>query len=536
MLHTPASSPCRSQVLLNSTNVQPETQRRLTATPLPTPPDDVPSKRRLVALDETPTKRPRVMRSNGQDGGDDAKDFVVVNSRTRGTIFGMLRTSYVRPPTAPLRTILPSRIILQSFVSSHKFDVYKCHSLTHDTFVTPPYACAFSYSAKSNRTPVLALATEEGSIVILNTSRRHYWDFEPQRTVFQPHNNGIFDVKWSLDDSMLATASGDKTSRICSVETQNTLQVLQNHTSTVKCIAWDPLHRDILSTGSRDGMICVWDLRVASGCTVIGGNVPTLQPVITINAAHDQEKTKGGRRKATPLPRSVTTVLYADTRPHGLVSSSSFDGVLNIWDLRLPVMDGTKRSPRMPRAMTPLGSSPDDPTTMNGSLRPRGITSLCAGSGPTSSLLFALGADSRLHTYSSPMLMPLQTDTHPNLRTSFYVRLASSPCGRWLASGCSGNNGSLFLFDVSNAARLSALPHAKGSAQSLSAAVELRGQIGEIGAVDWAHDMVATCADDGTVRVWRPNCEVYQGCMSDPEAQRWSWSWSEDYSEIAHSV
>ncbi|KIJ19992.1 hypothetical protein PAXINDRAFT_166171 [Paxillus involutus ATCC 200175] len=444
-------------------------------------------------------------------------------------MFGIWKTSSVRPPTAPLQAILPSRRILQSFVSSHKSDVYKCDSLANDTFVTPPYACAYSYGAKSGRAPVLAVATEEGSVIILNTTGRRSWECEPQRTVFQPHDNGIFDVKWSLDDSMLATASGDKTSRICSVETQNTLQVLQNHTSTVKCISWDPSHRDILSTGSRDGMICVWDVRVASGCTVNGENVPTLQPVITINAAHGQEKTKGGRKKAIPLPRSVTSVLYADARPHGLISSGSFDGVLNLWDLRLPVVDDTKRSPKMPRAITPLGSSPDDPTTMNGSRRPRGISSLCTGSGPTSSLLFALGADSRLHTYSSPGLIPLEADTHPNLRTSFYVRLASSPCGRWLASGCSGKDGSLFLFDVSNAARLSVSPYTKGCTASLSAAVQLRGQIGEIGAVDWANDMVATCADDGTVRVWRPNCEVYGKCVSDPEAQRWNWSWSKIY-------
>lgn len=175
--------------------------------------------------------------------------------------------------------------------------------------------------------------------------------------------------------------------------------------------------------------------------------------------------------------------------------------------------------------MSPCASSPDDATTMNGSSRPRGISSLCAGSGPTSGLLFALGADSRLYTYSSPSLIALEAKTHPNLRTTFYVRLANSPCGRWLASGCSSKNGSSFLFDVSNAARLSASSY---SGQSLNAAVELRGQTGEVGAVDWAHEMLATCADDGTVRVWRPDYDVYQKCLSDPDAQRWNWSWSED--------
>lgn len=149
---------------------------------------------------------------------------------------------------------------------------------------------------------------------------------EPQRTIFQPHQNGIFDVKWSLDDTMLATASADKSTRICSVETQNLLQLLQTHTSSVKCIAWDPSHRDILSTGSRDGQICVWDLRMTSSCAGIREGIPVLQPVITIHGAHGQGKSNGGRRKLTPLPRSVTSILYAGTRSHALISSGSFDG------------------------------------------------------------------------------------------------------------------------------------------------------------------------------------------------------------------
>lgn len=194
--------------------------------------------------------------------------------------------------------------------------------------------------------------------------------------------------------------------------------------------------------------------------------------------------------------------------------------ILNLWDLRLPAPKDPKRHTR-----SSCASSPEDVTTMNGSCRPRGISSLCAGSGPTSGLLFALGADSWLYTYSSPSLIPLQAETHPNLRTSFYVRLASSPCGRWLTSGCSGKNGSSFLIDVSNAARLSASPYSK---QSLATAVELRGQTGEVGAVDWAHEMLATCADDGTVRIWRPNHDVYQKCLSDPDAERWNWSWSQE--------
>ena len=35
--------------------------------------------------------------------------------------------------------------ILRSFVSSNKFDLFKCQSVGEDTYLTPPYACAFSH-------------------------------------------------------------------------------------------------------------------------------------------------------------------------------------------------------------------------------------------------------------------------------------------------------------------------------------------------------------------------------------------------------
>lgn len=101
---------------------------------------------------------------------------------------------------------------------------------------------------------------------------------------------------------------------------------------------------------------------------------------------------------------------------------------------------------------------------------------------------------------------------------SFYVRAALSPCGRWLANGSTAD-GRVFLFDVGSSARW-----AGGSAQ----AVVLRGQRGEVGALDWAQGMLATCADDATVRIWRPDIGVHRRCLEDSEEMRWHWSWGAD--------
>lgn len=174
--------------------------------------------------------------------------------------------------------------------------------------------------------------------------------------------------------------------------------------------------------------------------------------------------------------------------------------------------------------MSPIRSSSVDPTVLQGSRRPRGIKSVTAGSGPSAGLLFALGSDSRLHTYDISSLLPLAADTHPNLRVdTFYVRTSISPCGRWLASGSSGSHGSVFLFDVSNAGRLSA---ATGLAGESRQPIELRGQSGEIGALDWAGGMLATCADDCTVRIWRPDLDIHHQCLEDPEEKKWEWCWT----------
>ena len=152
--------------------------------------------------------------------------------------------------------------------------------------------------------------------------------------------------------------------------------------------------------------------------------------------------------------------------------------------------------------------------------RARGISTVVLGCGPSAGRLFALGIDSRVHVYnpygasgvplSNEMdeedgVLPSQTFSHPNMVTnSFYVRISLSPCGRWLASG--GTGGSAFLFDVSQSDPL------RSGRAYVTPGVQLPGQRGEVGALDWANESLATCADDGTVRIWRPDSDIVGQC------------------------
>ena len=192
--------------------------------------------------------------------------------------------------------------------------------------------------------------------------------------------------------------------------------------------------------------------------------------------------------------------------------------MLRLWDLRqVTPASKAKKSPKK-RAIQPVATSAFDPTTFEGGRRARGLASIVSGTGPTSGLLFGLGVDSRVHTYAASTLLPLSphgTFKHPNMNTnSFWVRLAIAPDGRSIVSGSSaviGKGASAFLFDVSQTAMAapSILPDITG--------VELHGQRGEVGGVDWAQDMLATCTDDGTVRVWRFDPETRQRCDSEAD-------------------
>jgi len=219
--------------------------------------------------------------------------------------------------------------------------------------------------------------------------------------------------------------------------------------------------------------------------------------------------------------------VYAEGQSDRLISSGSFDGMLRLWDLRQQPTPSGKSQSQKKRAAQPVAMSAFDPTIVEGGQRSRGLASVVAGTGPTHGLLFGLGVDSRVHTYAASTLMPLPqkgTLKHPNMNTnSFWVRLALSPDGMSLVSGSSGTDkgASAFLFDVSQTAVVAPaiLPDFAG--------VELPGQKGEVGGVDWAQDMLATCSDDGTVRVWRFDPEVRQRCELDPDV-RWTWTWGVD--------
>lgn len=176
MLPSPSSSP--RVILENRTNVFRTPTHRKASLGLPTPPGDAPAKRRVVS-DGTGrrTKRfkPDVTEdedtsSESEEGEDESdmemEDIASIQARMRRhTVFQQgVRAVMGNPANTKVENgvqdydytfreikvhgfvTVSTRLILQSFVSSNKSDVFKCQSTDVNAYLTPPYACSYSHS------------------------------------------------------------------------------------------------------------------------------------------------------------------------------------------------------------------------------------------------------------------------------------------------------------------------------------------------------------------------------------------------------
>jgi denticleless len=179
-----------------------------------------------------------------------------------------------------------------------------------------------SVASKCGSASHLAVATEQGTVHILDVSARKDWDPEPPRTVIRPHENGVFDVRWSPSDDRLATCSADRTSIISDPRRPDVpaLNILHGHEDTLKCVAWQT--ENILATGDRGGKIKLWDLRVQPHSNNQLESVATMvqKPLPMIKA-------RKARLGAAPA-RSITGLLFAEAQQSSymIIGSTSTNG------------------------------------------------------------------------------------------------------------------------------------------------------------------------------------------------------------------
>ena len=124
---------------------------------------------------------------------------------------------------------------------------------------------------------LLCVANDGGDVALLDKNsmiERHKWT---------AHYNAIFDVKWRYGiDHHLGTASGDKSIIIWDTNTRklskmtNNIKFNRQINSVQKVYSYDCAHNgsiksidfkdeNIMASGSRDGLLKIWDLRCGRG-------------------------------------------------------------------------------------------------------------------------------------------------------------------------------------------------------------------------------------------------------------------------------
>ncbi|GAA6060012.1 hypothetical protein JCM10212_001170 [Sporobolomyces blumeae] len=389
---------------------------------------------------------------------------------------------------------LSLRSHLATLVSSNEDHVARIPSIQSHRDFAPPFSLAYSHAAKAGGKQVVAAADEEGTVSFIS-GEKDEWYTGPTRHSFRAHANAVFDLAWSQDDRLIATASGDQTVRLHDVETKACVGVLSGHLCTVKNVAWDPYNDQMLSTASRDGSIRVWDRRVR-GYAYVDPEGSAVGSVNHIKHAHGaKSKQARGGRSAT---RSVTAVRYLLQQDNLLASAGSADSVIKIWDLR--------RSHS--RRVNPASyETNEDAVVTTQSSRAHGISSMQLS--PDGRRLYAFSTDSQIYAFDPLNLnhpAPLRTFSPPvpsPSATSFYVRCAVSPDSRHLA--CGSADGSVYLWDT------------EGNGKD---AVRVRGHEKEVSGIDWTHDGLATCSDDSLVRQWRFDSSIARR-RANPASPDW---------------
>ena len=281
---------------------------------------------------------------------------------------------------------------------------------------------------------LVAVGDEEGGIRLLESAVDGKPGFSKAFLTFRPHTNAILDLEFSLDDMLLATASGDQSSKIIDMPTQQAVYNLSGHVSSVKQIRFQPGSlNSVIATSSRDGAVQIWDLRCRglnspiqdwrtsmephdpAGLPVDTSNAKMIwaRPVNSIYDAHVGRPVLGpafassdktgvtvdNPSKTEPTARrgelSVTALSFLHPgREHLLLTGSEADATVKLWDLRM--------THNLRRGRVTALSTTRQPESHN-KHRQFGITSMALnGNG---SRLYTLCRDNTVYAYSTSHLI-----------------------------------------------------------------------------------------------------------------------------------
>ena len=88
------------------------------------------------------------------------------------------------------------------------------------------------------------------------------WDASTGKQIdtLSGHTNRIVSIAYSLDGSIIATGSDDKTVRLWDAHTREPIKTLTGHTEYISTVVFSPADQNTLASGSGDGTVLLWDL------------------------------------------------------------------------------------------------------------------------------------------------------------------------------------------------------------------------------------------------------------------------------------
>lgn len=464
-----------------------------------------------------------------------------------------------------------------NFVSSSE-DIYECSSGSGHAIL--PFCVA-----SCNTNSLIAIGEEEGGIRLIESALGDKQGFSGAFLSFRPHDNAIMDLEFSDDDRLLASASGDQTSHIIDMSTQQSIFCLAGHHSSIKRIQFQPnTNNHIVATCSRDGSVRLWDLRSpamdrpslhlrsAGRADESPGrhkNIRYVPTANTIEDAHGRNYSKfvNTRCRNNPVSArndySVTSLAFLGvSRPYMLVTASEAHAVVKLWDMRATYTNARGIHYRA----VPISSTAEPSTHLQN--RSYGLTSIALGG--DGARLYGMCRDNTIYTYSTSHLIlgdtnlstikpptihnpqpiegtglaPLYGFVHPRLRiATFYPRLAVRKARdghtELLAAGSTDDCAVLFPTDeryLTNSTRVTTDNRTVARTSEYPMKIYSHGTAltrahnKEVTAVTWTSEgSLVTVSDDFSSRCWRENTNEARDLRLKGEAggRRWMMGWAQ---------
>lgn len=184
----------------------------------------------------------------------------------------------------------------------------------------------------------LVVASEKGHVRIVKTSTSYSFDMKVVNE-FQAHFNAIFDIKWRPGFAgQVVTVSADQSFSLWDTSSQDCLHgnaILTQkaaHLSSIKSCSF--ADSNVFATGSRDGNVRIWDLRLASSSSSCIKVITDAHPgplSVTAKGAN-RKNTKNVVVRSSPLS-CVTAVLFQPNSMN-LFTTGASDAVIKLWDIR----------------------------------------------------------------------------------------------------------------------------------------------------------------------------------------------------------